>query len=198
VATWLVVAFFVSVAAAILPFISVELFVLGLGFHHPQLPWLLFGVVIGVGQVLGKLVYYYAGRGDLRLPAFLHRRAREPAAVGPGGEPLDAAVEPADEGDPAEQAEPGRWRRFWAWVGRKWLWLKEKCQAHPKWMFAALAVSSLIGIPPQIATTVLAGLARLSLRAFVVAVLPGRVIRFSALAASPMLVHHWMHTLHVL
>jgi membrane protein YqaA with SNARE-associated domain len=178
VSSWLlVVAFFVAVGSAVFPPISIELFVLGLGFSHPNLPWLAFGVVIGVGQTLGKLVYFYAGRGDLRLPAFLHKRTAEPKAAPP---------------------DPGWWRRIWAWFGRKWAWLKEKCQRHPHWMVTALAVSSLIGLPPLIATTVLAGLARLSLRTFVAASLPGRVVRFSVLAASPVLVHHWMHVLHIL
>jgi membrane protein YqaA with SNARE-associated domain len=54
----------------------------------------------------------------------------------------------------------------------------------------------LLGIPPFLATTVLAGLAGLSLRTFVAATLPARFLRFTVLAASPSLVIHWWPVIH--
>jgi len=37
--------------------------------------FLLFGAVTAVGQIAGKLLYFYAARGSLHLPAFMHRAA---------------------------------------------------------------------------------------------------------------------------
>jgi membrane protein YqaA with SNARE-associated domain len=59
-------------------------------------------------------------------------------------------------------------------------------------MFATYGVSSVVGLPPFMATTVLAGLARMSPAAFVSAGLGGRFVRFSILAASPALIAHFM------
>ncbi|HYS36459.1 MAG TPA: hypothetical protein VEO01_12590, partial [Pseudonocardiaceae bacterium] len=61
---------------------------------------------------------------------------------------------------------------------------------------AATATSALFGVPPFLATTVLAGLAGLSLRTFVAASLPARFLRFTLLAASPNLVLHWWPVIH--
>jgi membrane protein YqaA with SNARE-associated domain len=67
-------AFGVSVASALFPLISVELFVVGLVIKGPELPWWLLAMVIAVGQVGGKLLHYYAARGIIQLPGFLRRR----------------------------------------------------------------------------------------------------------------------------
>lgn len=176
--TWLLVTFGVAIGSALFPPMSVELFVVGLASREPRIPWLALGAVIAVGQVLGKLLYYYAGRGSLRLPDFLHRRTVGTAPSTPVDRPAT------------------RWRRALAWLRVKWVWLHDKCHRHPGWMFGATTTSALIGIPPFMAMTVLAGIAGLSLRMFLAATLPGRFVRFSALAASPELFHHVMHHLH--
>jgi membrane protein YqaA with SNARE-associated domain len=188
VLTWLVVALLVAVGSALFPPLSVELFVVTLAARHPQYPALLLGAVIAIGQVAGKLLYFYAGRGDLHLPAFLHPKPK-PDRQRPETGPLRA------------------WHVFANWCKRGWAWLRVKCHAHPGWMIGATASSALIGVPPFMATTVLAGLAGLSLRTFILAALPARFIRFAVLAASPTLVvhlwpglrhgHHW-HWIHVL
>jgi membrane protein YqaA with SNARE-associated domain len=77
-----------------------------------------------------------------------------------------------------------------------WLWLHDKCHRHPKVLIAATACSALFGVPPFLATTVLAGLAGLSLGTFVAASLPARFLRFTLLAASPNLVLHWWPVIH--
>jgi membrane protein YqaA with SNARE-associated domain len=185
---WLLVALLVATGSAVFPPISIEFFVIGFGLEHPHLPYLAFGAVIAVGQVAGKLLYFYAGRGSIRLPAFLHRRTTDAA---------DAPARPPSWRRPWRVLTGSRlWRGGAAWLRTKWAWLREKCERHPKWMVGATVTSSLIGLPPLIATTVLAGLAGLSLRTFVLASFPGRFVRFSALAASPMMVHHWMHAVH--
>ncbi len=66
--------FGVSVASALLPVISVEIFVIGLALKGPELPWWLVAVVVAVGQIGGKLLYYYSARGIIQLPRFLHRQ----------------------------------------------------------------------------------------------------------------------------
>lgn len=162
---WLAVSLGVAFWSALLPLISVELFLIGLVTREPGLPWLALGAVIAVGQVAGKLFYYYAARGSFHLPKFLHRRPK------------------------TERNERFalRTKRIRAWFGR----ITERCQRHPHWMFGTYAVSSLVGVPPYMATTILAGLARMNLTAFVSAGLLGRFIRFSLLAASPALFTSW-------
>jgi membrane protein YqaA with SNARE-associated domain len=68
--------FGVSVASALFPLISVEIFAVGLVLNGPALPWWLLAVVIAVGQMGGKLLHYYAARGAVQLPGFLRRKER--------------------------------------------------------------------------------------------------------------------------
>ncbi|MGQ0841145.1 hypothetical protein [Actinokineospora sp.] len=164
---WLFLAFGVAFSSALVPLVSVELFVLGLIAQEPHIHWLVLGAVVAVAQVAGKLVYYFAARGSIHLPAFLHRAPR----------PLTA--------------RRVRWelrtKRFRAWVET----VKEKCERHPHWMFGTYSVSSVLGLPPYMATVLLAGLVRMRLSTFIGAGLVGRFIRFSLLAASPALFAGW-------
>jgi membrane protein YqaA with SNARE-associated domain len=167
---WLGVALGVAFGSALLPLVSVEIFLVGLVVNEPHIPWLALGAVVAVGQVGGKLFYYYAAKGDLHLPGWLHRR-REP---GP----------------------PSAWRVRWelrtkrvrGWVEA----LREKCHRHPRWMVGTYGISSVLGLPPFMATSVLAGVMRMSLSAFLSAGLVGRFIRFSAIAATPALFAGWI------
>lgn len=182
--TWLLVALGISLVSSLIPFVSVEVFVVAFAAHHPHLPVLLFGLVIAVGQIAGKLVYFYAARGSIHLPAFVHRKTTSAAAVtGPAAPPPCTGVR-------------AWWHRLTTRVRTGWEWLRVRCHRHPWWMISATATSSLIGIPPFLATTVLAGLAGLSLRAFVATSFPTRFARFSILAASPGLVLHWWPSIH--
>ena len=169
---WCCLSAGVAFGSALIPLISVEIFVLGLVTREPGLPWLAIGAAVAVGQLAGKLPYYLAARGSLHLPAFLHRRHR-------------------DE-EPVLTPRRLRWRqrtkRMRSWVEA----ITERCHRHPHWMFSTYAVSSVVGLPPFMATTVLAGLARMSMTAFLTAGLAGRFIRFSVLAASPALIAHWV------
>ncbi|KAA5831089.1 VTT domain-containing protein [Saccharopolyspora hirsuta] len=67
--------FGVSVASALLPLISIELFAIGLVLKGPEIPWWLLAVVIATGQIGGKLLHYYAARGAIRLPKFFRRKS---------------------------------------------------------------------------------------------------------------------------
>lgn len=168
--TWLFVALGVAFGSALLPLVSMEIFLVGLALHEPNIPWLLLGAVVAIGQVGGKLLYYYAAKGQLHLPRWLHRR-REP------GPPSARRI---------------RWelrtKRIRSWVTA----LREKCHRHPRWMVGTYGLSSVLGLPPFMATSVLAGMVRMSLSAFVGAGLVGRFIRFSAIAASPALLAGWI------
>ncbi|WP_285610068.1 hypothetical protein [Actinokineospora globicatena] len=167
---WLCVTFGVAFSSALVPLVSVELFVLGLAAQEPQVHWLALGAVVAVAQILGKLLFYFAARGSIHLPAFLHRRHdRE--------RPLTA--------------RRVRWevrtKRLRDWVAQ----IRERCERHPAWLYGTYSVSSVVGLPPFMAMVVLAGLVRMRLAAFIGVGLLGRFIRFSALAASPALFAGW-------
>jgi membrane protein YqaA with SNARE-associated domain len=159
--------FGVAFGSAVVPLISIEMFVLGMCARWPDMSFWIVGLAVAVGQVLGKLVYFYAARGDIHLPKFLHRR-------------------PSDK-----QGRLKRWfgpgTRMYRWGD----WIHVKCRAHPNWMAGTHAVSSLVGVPPFMATSVLAGLAGMSTAMFVVTGMVGRFARFSFLAASPGMVMAW-------
>jgi membrane protein YqaA with SNARE-associated domain len=165
---WLGVSLGVAFGSAVLPLVSVEIFVLGLVANHPEIPWLLLGAVVAVGQVTGKLIHYYAARGSLRLPKFLHRhRHREPS--------------------PRRERWAARTKRMRAWTAG----VTERCHRHPHWMFGTYSVSALVGLPPYMATTILAGLVKMHVGAFMAAGLVGRFVRFSLLAAAPATMAGW-------
>lgn len=165
---WLGLTLGVAFGSALVPLVSVEIFLVGLAMQKPNIPWLFLGAVVAVGQVAGKLLYYYAAKGDLHLPAILHRRK----------EKLDT---------PRRIRWHRRTKRIRMWVEA----LREKCHRHPHWMVGTYGVSSVLGLPPFMATSVLAGMVRMSLTAFLGAGLIGRFIRFSALAASPAICAGW-------
>lgn len=183
----LLLAFGVAIGSALVPVVSVELFVLAsVAAEQEQAPpWWALGVVVAVGQVAGKLLYFYAARGDLRLPDFVHRRTH--AAAGSDAE---------DPSRPVRPSGASRLRHAWRttlYRCRVWLCrIRAKCHAHPRWMFGTHTVSSVVGLPPFMLTTVLAGFSGMSLARFLLASLPGRFLRFALLALSPEVVfgHH--------
>jgi hypothetical protein len=101
---WLFVALGIAIASSVLPVLSVEVFVVAFAADHPHLPVLLFGAVAAIGQVAGKLLYFYAARGSLHLPAFMHRtasasqRTENPAPAGGLKRWWHVVVSPAPEG----------------------------------------------------------------------------------------------------
>lgn len=169
---WLCITLGIAFGSALLPLVSIEIFLVGLALQEPHIHWLALGAVVAVGQVGGKLVYYYAARGQLHLPAWMHRRhRRQPKPI---------------------TARRIRWelrtKRVRGWIEA----LREKCHRHPRWMVGTYGISSVLGAPPYMATAVLAGMARMSLSAFLSAGLVGRFVRFSAIAASPALFAGWI------
>lgn len=165
VLAWLCLTFGVAVGSAIIPVISIELFVLGLVTQQPHISCWWIGFAVAVGQVLGKLVYFLAARGSLHLPTFLRRK---------------------------EKAEKSSSEFKLKWKARL-EGVRLRCHRHPHWMFGTHAVSSVLGLPPFMFTTVLAGLAGMSTALFVTTGAAGRFARFTALAASPALMAGWLH-----
>lgn len=154
--------FGVAFGSAILPLISIEVFVLGLATQQHGMSFWIVGAAVAAGQVLGKLLYFMAARGDLHLPKFLHRKKKD-----------------------KKDKPPNRWQRWMTWV-------RDRCHRHPHWMFGTHAVSSVVGVPPFMATTVLAGFAGMSMGVFVATGTLGRFARFSLLAASPAMFAGWL------
>ncbi|HEU0127468.1 MAG TPA: VTT domain-containing protein [Pseudonocardiaceae bacterium] len=62
-----------SVLSALIPVFNTELYLVGMAAAQPQMHWGLLGLAAAVGQMIGKAVFYYAGRGVLMLPARLRR-----------------------------------------------------------------------------------------------------------------------------
>lgn len=159
--------FGVALGSAVVPLISIEMFVLGLCARWPDASFWIVGLSVAAGQVLGKLLYFFAARGDIRLPEFLCRK-------------------PSDKPS---------WLRRWFGPGtrmHRWGdWIHVRCRAHPNWMAGTHAASSLLGVPPFMATSVLAGFAGMSTAMFVVTGMVGRFARFSFIAASPAVVMAW-------
>ncbi|MEU3270671.1 hypothetical protein ABZ639_07475 [Saccharomonospora sp. NPDC006951] len=163
---WLFVTFGVAFGSAVVPIISIEVFVIGLMTSDESMPWLAVGAVVAAGQVMGKLLYFLAARGSITLPAFLHDRLHRRRAR-----------------PPSERRE--RWHLRTKRI-RRWLEsVRERCHRHPHWMTSTYGFSALVGLPPFMATSVLAGLVRMRMSMFVTAGLLGRFVRFSAVAASP-------------
>ncbi|WP_216216316.1 YqaA family protein [Amycolatopsis aidingensis] len=168
---WLCVALGVAFGSAVVPLISAELFVIGLASSTSGVPWLAIGIVVAAGQVAGKLLFYLAARGSIRLPPFLADKLH---------------------GSGRDSARKQRWRERTKRV-RVWLEaLRERCHRHPHWMTGTYGASAVFGLPPFMATTVLAGLVRMPMSVFLTAGLLGRCIRFSALAASPAMFAAWL------
>lgn len=169
---WLGLTLGVALGSALVPLVNVEVFVLGLMASEPAAQWYLVGAAVAVGQMAGKLLHYLAARGSIKLPAALHDRLHRPRPA-------------------------SRWRERWRlrtkWVRAKVEALRERCHRHPKWMVGTYGVSSVLGLPPFMATTVLAGLVHMPMPTFVSVGLAGRFVRYCVLAACPAVFAHWMH-----
>lgn len=169
---WFLLTLGVAFGSALVPVISIEVFVLGLMAGEPGTQWYLVGAAVAIGQVAGKLFYYLGARGSIRLPPALHRRVHRQRPPTPRRD---------------------RWHTRTKWLRAKVEALRERCHRHPKWMAGTYALSAVVGLPPFMATTVLAGLADMRLPTFVTAGLAGRFVRYSLLAACPALFASWLH-----
>lgn len=78
---WIGLTLGYCVLSALLPVFNTELYLVGLAAAQPQLHWALLGLTAAVGQMIGKVVFYYAGRGVPMLPARLRRDPDRQRAV---------------------------------------------------------------------------------------------------------------------
>ncbi|WP_026065700.1 hypothetical protein [Actinoalloteichus spitiensis] len=65
---WFVWVAGVSFLGSLAPIFSVELYLVGMAFTRPELPWWGLALSIACGQLAGKLVHYAAARGVVALP----------------------------------------------------------------------------------------------------------------------------------
>lgn len=152
-------AFVLSMGSAFVPIVPFEIFLVGLGTHGIS-PW--FGTVVvvcgGLGQMCGKLVFFFAGRG---VRSRLSTRAK-----------VTAEVEVAEH-----KGSSGRFAAIF-----------EHAREHRGIAGAVTFVSGVIGIPPFAVTSVLAGAWRMSVVEFFVLGFCGRSIRFAVVLVAPDLV----------
>jgi membrane protein YqaA with SNARE-associated domain len=168
---WFCVTLGVAFGSAIVPVINIELFVLGLVASRPEVHWLLIAAAVSLGQMAGKLLYFLAARGSIRLPAWMTERMHR------------RRVAKTD----------GRWHQRTKWLRAKVQALRDRCHRHPAWMAGTYGVSAVVGLPPFMAMTVLAGLADMPLSVFVSAGLIGRFARYAILASFPAIFASWFH-----
>jgi membrane protein YqaA with SNARE-associated domain len=71
--------FGVSFASALIPLINLEVYLIGLGAVAGSGRVWLFAAVAGVGQMVGKLVWYYLGANSLRW-GWVRRKVEKPKA----------------------------------------------------------------------------------------------------------------------
>ncbi|GAA3749912.1 membrane protein YqaA with SNARE-associated domain [Spinactinospora alkalitolerans] len=72
-------AFLVGLTSALLPFVNIEIYLVSAAALAGDGVLLVTGMAVaaGAGQTLGKVAYYYMGRGVLNVP-WLRRRAEKP------------------------------------------------------------------------------------------------------------------------
>ncbi len=74
---WIALTFGVAAVSALFPPLNLETYIVALMLQRSELAWWLVGPVAAAGQMLGKMPYYYAARGSVRLPGWLHRKTSQ-------------------------------------------------------------------------------------------------------------------------
>lgn len=133
-------ALFGCFVSAFVPVVNAEALLVGIAVASPAaaLPAAVLGTI---GQVAGKLVLYFVGRGAVHLPQGRLRSRVDRASAG--------------------------------------------LSKHQGGGSVMLFVSAASGLPPFFVTSIAAGVARLSVRRFLVAALAGRMLRFGTLVLLP-------------
>ena len=147
--------------------------------YHP-LP---LGIAAALGQTGPKVAMFLAARGVLRSP-WLNRWLAKRTASRPAvdGQPRPGRVRRAVSSLAARLPEGlrGRLRVWFDWVAREHRRLYE-----PAFLLPTLFASAVVGIPPLLVTTVLAGGTKMRATVFAVVCFVGRSVRFAALAMMP-------------
>lgn len=179
-------AFGVAVTSALLPPVNLELYLIGLVLKAPQLPWWLLAVVVAVGQLSGKLVYFQIGRGTLNGRTLLRRSSRvrpiflrlrllyRTVLTRVRASALLRRLRPHRADTPS---------RVRGWMDR----IREQFTGTPTRTAGFLLFSAFTSLPPFAWVVVAAGAARVPLRTFLVTGLVGRIARFGLVAIGPVI-----------
>lgn len=72
---WLATTAGTAVVSAIVPVVNLEVYlVVATRAANPDVPWLVLGLIAAAGQILGKLLFFYAGRGSVQLTRRLRHK----------------------------------------------------------------------------------------------------------------------------
>lgn len=186
-------SFALGLASALFPPVNIEAYLVGLAaLHEGPLLWLAV-VLVTVGHMVGKLLFYAIGRGWLlrRLPRWLSRKnALDDHLVAPADEPVPApgagtgvvAVPVSAAAGPTSTTpvEPPTLRsRVRGWSGLR----RVEAVAGRPWATGMLCfVSASVGLPPFAVVAVLLGRFRMPVVSFLVVGGLGRLVRFAAVA----------------
>ncbi|WFE21959.1 hypothetical protein O7621_00800 [Solwaraspora sp. WMMD937] len=190
----------VGALSAVSPVTPIEPYLIALTATTSHQPVAL-GVAAAFGQTAAKLAMFLASRGVIRSP-WLRRWLDKRTA------PKAAATASAVAADGTTAADPttadGRSRALWlrrigpaigdrlpqglrsrlsGWAG--WVAREHRRLYEPAFVVPTLFASSVIGVPPLLVTTVVAGGTRMPASVFTVVCFVGRSIRFVALAMVP-------------
>jgi membrane protein YqaA with SNARE-associated domain len=141
------------------------------------------GIAAALGQTGPKVAMFLAARGVIRSPRLnrwlAKRTANRPAVQ---GQPRPGRMRRAASSVAGRLPQGLRGRlRIWSdWVAREHRRLYE-----PAFLVPTLLASAVVGMPPLLVTTVLAGGTKMRTSVFAVVCLVGRSIRFVALAMMP-------------
>ncbi len=187
--------------SAVTPFLPVEAYVLVVAATHGRSLGVVVALLAAAGHTAGKMVLFQGTRSAARWPWLTRLRVRAGVAPRVGGPGIvDAGVDPAPHApgdDPPvtdEQVPPPAsgtgptWRsRLRARLAPVTAWLRRANAAALAGLSgragpAVVLSAGLLGLPPLLVVVFWAGASSMSLRAFTLACLLGRSIRFAALA----------------
>lgn len=146
----------VAFASAVIPVINLEVYLGALalfGSERGPADIVVLSLVAAVGQMVGKMLFYLAGRGVLTLPKRL---------------------KPDTEKQPSERRTRNA-ERIARW--------QERAQTRPWVSAGFVGISASVGIPPFAIVSVVAGTMRVPATVFVLAGLIGRWGRFAVVLA---------------
>ena len=101
---WIGLTLGYCVLSALLPVFNTELYLVGLAAAQPQLHWALLGLTAAVGQMIGKVAFYYAGWECRCCPSAC-------AAIRTSNVPGGGHTRYSDSRNSPSNVECGRWER---------------------------------------------------------------------------------------
>ncbi|MBA2388826.1 MAG: hypothetical protein H0V67_01110 [Geodermatophilaceae bacterium] len=150
----------VAFVSALVPVVNLEVYLGAMALFRESGGWWPvagLGLVAAVGQLAGKTLFYFAGRGVITLP----KRFRKPV--------LEAAV---------TTERPRRERT----VAAMKVW-RQRVEDRPWLSVVFVGTSASVGLPPFALVSVAAGALRIPLPIFLIAGLAGRWARFVTVLA---------------